>query len=38
VEEREKGRRLHVLETSFHIKEESGDLIAQAMEGFNVML
>ena len=38
AEEIEKGRRLHVVKTPFHIKEESGDLIAEAVEGFDVVL
>ena len=38
VEEREEGRKLHVVETPFHIAEESGALIAEALEGFNVVL
>ena len=36
--EGEEGRRFHVVKTSFHVEEEGGDLVAEAVEGFNVML
>ena len=38
AEERKEGRRFHVVKTSLHIEEESGDLVAEALEGFNVVL
>ena len=38
AEEREEGRRFHVVETSLHVEEESGDFVAEAVEGFNVVL
>jgi len=38
AEEREEGGRLHVVEGSFYIEEESRDLIAEAVEGLNMVL
>jgi len=37
-EEGDEGRRFHVVETSVPIEEESGDLVAEAVEGFNMVL
>jgi len=38
AEEREERWGLHVVEASLHVKEESGDFVAEAVKGFNVML
>jgi len=38
AEEREEQGRFHIVETPLHIEEESGDLVAEAVEGFNIVL
>jgi len=38
AEEREERGRLHVVEASFHIEEEGGDLVVEAVKGFNMVL
>jgi len=38
AKEGEERRRFHIIETSLHIEEESGDFVAEAVEGFNIML
>jgi len=38
AEEREERGRFHIIKTYLHIKEESGDFVAEAMERFNLML
>jgi len=38
AEERKKGGRLYVVEASFPIEEESGDLVAEKVEGFMMVL
>jgi len=38
TEEREERGRLHVLEAPLHIEEESGDFVAEAVEGLNIVL
>ena len=38
AEEGEERGRLHVIEASLHIKEESGDFVAEAVEGLNIVL
>jgi len=38
AEEREERGGLHVIETTFHIEEESGDFVSEAVEGLNVVL
>jgi len=38
AEKRKEGGRLHVVKAPFHIEEESGDLVAEAVEGFNIVL
>jgi len=38
AEEREERGGRHVVKTSLHIKEKSGDFVAEAVEGLNVML
>jgi len=38
AEEREEGRRFHIVETASHIEEERGDFLAEAVAGFNVVL
>ena len=38
AEERQEREGLHIIEASFNIKEESGDFVSEAVEGFNVML
>ena len=38
AEVREECGRFLIIEASFHIKKEGGDLVAEAMEGLNIML
>jgi len=38
AEEREEGGRLYVVGASFHIEEESRELVAETVEGFNMVL
>jgi len=38
AEEREEGGRLYVVEASFHSEEESGDLVPETVEKFNMVL
>ena len=38
AEESEERGRFHVIKASLHIEEESGGFVAEAMEGFNVVL
>ena len=38
AEEREERGGLYVVEAPFHIEEESGDFVSEAMEGLNVVL
>jgi len=38
AEESEERGRFHIIKTSHHIKEESGDFVAEAMESLNIML
>jgi len=38
AEEREERWGLHVVEAPLHVKEESGDFVAEAVEGLDVML
>ena len=37
-DEREEWGRLHVVKTPLDIKEESGDLVAETVERFNIVL
>ena len=38
AKESEERGRFHVIKASLHIEEESRDFVAEAVEGFNVML
>jgi len=38
AEEGEERRGFHVIEATLHVKEEGGDLIAEAVEGLNIVL
>jgi len=38
AEEGEERRGFHIVKASLNIKEESGDFVSEAVEGFNVML
>jgi len=38
AKEGEERGRFHIIEASLHIEKESGDFVAEAVEGFNIML
>jgi len=38
AKEGEEGGRFHIIEAALHIEEESGDFVAEVVEGFNIML